>query len=359
MPSTAVNPRDAIKARERNTPSVPTNYDPKWTEAQSPTVPALAPVVEPPPVTDAGKAIFDLIAPNVERLIANLDSARVESAIERMAERLIPQRTELVIKQTDRPDVTIADPHESFARVLAYITHKVGRNQRRINVLLVGPAGSFKTTCGLQLAETLGLACRVISLGPQTPESKLTGYCDASGRFIPTAIIDTFRLGGVCVIDEMDAANAGILTALNAILEAPFITLANGETVTRHEDCYFIATANTWGDGATSAYVGRAKLDKATLDRFVKVAWNYNHKLEHKLFATCPTTARWVERIHTVRAAVFALGLEVVVSPRMTQTGAAFLQGGIPWAEVENTLLWDTLATDVASKLRARLAEAA
>lgn len=135
------------------------------------------------------------------------------------------------------------------------------------HVLMVGPAGTGKSTIAAQAAKALDLEEYSISLSPQTPASQLVGYMQATGDYVPTLFRKAFEDGGVFHFDEMDNAHPSVLAVINA-------ALANGKMafpdkmVHRHENFRAVASANTYGRGADRAYVGRQAIDAATLDRF-------------------------------------------------------------------------------------------
>jgi hypothetical protein len=59
-----------------------------------------------------------------------------------------------------------------------------------------------------------------------------------------------------------------LLVVNNSMASDEFHNPISGETVTRGETHYPVATANTFGTGATAQYGGREKLDAATRDRW-------------------------------------------------------------------------------------------
>jgi MoxR-like ATPase len=86
-----------------------------------------------------------------------------------------------------------------------------------------------------------------------------------------------------------------------------------------------IATANTWGLGATADYVGRSKIDAAFLSRFpVRIHWDYDSALEvaisgNESFARRVIAARERARTH---------GIKVIIDPRASQAGSALIAAG-------------------------------
>ena len=204
---------------------------------------------------------------------------------------------------------------------------------------LSGPAGSGKTTAAEKVADALGLS--FYFTGALDTEYKLLGFVDAQGKVVSTQFRRAWEEGGVFLFDEVDGSMAPALLAFNA-------ALANGvcpfpdATLRKHPDFICIAAANTWGHGATMEYVGRAKLDGASLDRFVKIAWDYDEELETALSGN----SKWAKYVQGVRAKARAKGLKHVISPRASIFGAELLAEGFTHDEVCQMTLAAGLAPD-------------
>jgi cobaltochelatase CobS len=149
----------------------------------------------------------------------------------------------------------------------------------RVNIMLVGPAGSGKTTLCFNIAKELGLDFDLIPVGPMTSKGDLLGMRNANGEYVETGFVKIYRNGGVFLIDEIDAGHAGVLTILNAALANGHLSTPGG-LVKKHKDCIIIAGANTFGTGANRQYVGRNQLDAATLDRFAFIEVPYDEGFE-------------------------------------------------------------------------------
>jgi energy-coupling factor transporter ATP-binding protein EcfA2 len=153
------------------------------------------------------------------------------------------------------------------------------------NVMLVGPAGSGKTTLAEQVAEALGSKFGHLSLSAGASESWLFGRNTPQG-FVPAEFAERFEHGGVFLLDEMDAADANMLIVINtALANGHLFNPMTGRTVSRHANFVCIAGCNTFGLGGNGQYTGRNRLDAATLDRFVLIPVDYLESLEAKL---CP-----------------------------------------------------------------------
>lgn len=201
-------------------------------------------------------------------------------------------------------------------------------------ILMVGPAGTGKTHSAQLAAESLGLDFYSISVGSQTSKSDLIGYMSATGTYIETAFRRAYENGGVFLLDEADAGNSNVLILLNAALSNGYMSFPD-KMVNAHEDFRLVASANTFGTGASRQYVGRNQLDAATLDRFTTILWEIDERIEAMLAGTTPEGKKWLKVVRAVRRkAIGELDLRVVISPRATQRGAQLLAADIPFREV-------------------------
>ena len=135
-----------------------------------------------------------------------------------------------------------------------------------INQMLVGPAGSGKTTLAAQVAQALNL--EFYFTGALQTKYDIIGFIDGNGIYHRTAFRNAFENGGVFLWDEIDSSDARAMVAFNSALENDTADFPDGN-VKRHPDFISIASANTYGRGADRMYIGRNHLDAATLDRFV------------------------------------------------------------------------------------------
>ncbi|GAB3272892.1 hypothetical protein GCM10027347_44870 [Larkinella harenae] len=205
-------------------------------------------------------------------------------------------------------------------------THKEFKNLLqhaaiRDNVMLVGPAGSGKTTVCQQVAEALELAFYCKSVCAQTSKAELLGYCDANGNYVTTEFRKAFEDGGLFVLDEVDAGNPNVIAVLNSALANEYCAFAD-KMVKKHEDFVLIACANTFGLGADRQYVGRNQLDAATLDRFSVIEFAYDETLERDLAPNkwfCNFTQKLRKELVAER---------VVISPRATILGGRLIEAG-------------------------------
>lgn len=223
--------------------------------------------------------------------------------------------------------------------------------QCRCNVMMVGPAGSGKTTIANQVAKALDVP--FFFNGALSSEYKLTGFVDANGKVVRTPFREAYEKGGVYLFDEIDGSMPDALLAFNAALSNGHADFPDG-TVEKHKDFYCIAAANTYGRGADRVYVGRSQMDGASLDRFVIIDLDYDEKLESALAANDD----WTGFVQRVRRAVESQKVRHIVSPRASIDGAKLLEAGLSRRAVEQAVIWKGLDKDTKRKVENAMASA-
>lgn len=156
-------------------------------------------------------------------------------------------------------------------------------------------------------------------------------------------------------MDEVDNGNPNVLTVLNSALSNGFMAFPDG-MVSRNKDFVLVATANTFGNGATADYVGRNPIDKAFLDRFTFIEVNIDNAVEEAMLASvvglhATVSSRWIETVRKCRTNAETYGLKVVVSPRATIKGAKWLRNGVDFSKVVDMTLVKGLKADQSAKL--------
>lgn len=237
--------------------------------------------------------------------------------------------------------------HAQFPKVLSALG-------ARLSIMMVGPAGTGKTTIASRAADALGLDFSSKSCTSQTTESSLVGFINAAGHYVTTEFRKRFEMGGVFLLDEVDNANPNVLGVLNS-------ALANGEMafpdgmVKRHADFVCVAAGNTYGNGATAEYVGRNPIDAATKDRFVFVDIHIDEDVERAMLDSIDLDAqvasRWLDIVRSARRNVANYGLKVVVSPRATMYGATLLGAGWHLQDVVDATLLKGAKADQTAKI--------
>ncbi len=193
-----------------------------------------------------------------------------------------------------------------------------------IPAMLVGPAGSGKTTACAMVADLLKIPFYAQSFCAQTSLSQLIGYKDAVGVYHPSIFRMAFEHGGVFLGDEIDAGNPNITAFLNAAISNGFCSFPDA-MVKRHKDFRMVAAANTFGNGKTIEYIGRNPIDAATLDRFVQILWPYDDEFEAKI----APYKKWLDIVRVFRKSVADRGLRHIISPRASLYGTKLLHSGM------------------------------
>lgn len=256
---------------------------------------------------------------------------------------------ELIKKHAMATTVTIQTPDE-IRNVPTGLHHKalplvLKMISAGVNVLMVGAAGSGKTTIAEQVAQALELD--FYFNGALSSEYKLSGFVDAQGRIVSTAFRRAYEFGGVYLFDEIDASMPDALLAFNAALANGHADFPDG-SIKRHPNFRCIAAANTYGKGADRVYVGRNQLDGASLDRFCVIDIDYDEKLERAL----ASNDNWVDYVQKIRNAIYKLKIRHIVSPRASLFGAKLLAAGLSEREVEDAAIWKGLDADSKNKIR-------
>ena len=198
---------------------------------------------------------------------------------------------------------------------------------RRVNILMVGPTGSGKTTAGEQLSKAMELD--FYFNGAIDTEYKLKGFIDAHGKLVSPQFRKAFEKGGVYLFDEVDASLPAAVLAFNAALSNHYCDFPDGK-IERHKDCIIIAAGNTWLGGGTFDYVGRMKQDAAFADRFATLHWPIDEKLE----TAVASNKEWCQFVQTARANAVRHGLKVIISPRATFFGELLLASKVDRKQV-------------------------
>lgn len=243
--------------------------------------------------------------------------------------------------QTAETETTTDDAapmrHKNYGQLLALAG-------ARVPVMLVGGAGSGKTTAARQVANDLGLSVITESCNPDMSATAATGYMSANGTYVPGFLHGVVKHGGVLLLDEFDSAPGDVVTVLNAVAASVAgdpITFPNGETVEIHSDFILIAGANTFGRGSFGGYK-RQTLDAATLDRFATLEWEVDETLE-LAFAE---NRDWTLKVQTIRGIVKANGLDMLITPRASINGAKALKAGLTMEEVMSLFIFKGASED-------------
>lgn len=279
------------------------------TETEEPvTIPVVPAATIPAPPADTASALAALIATLTPTVSPESIRAMVR---EEFASVVFPTKT-VVIREGQEAREVEGHTHAKLSDVIRIL----GTGE---HVMMVGPAGTGKSTIAHQAADALNLPAYSLSLSPQTSSATVFGYMQATGDYVRTLFREAYEFGGVFNFDEIDNGHPSILAAINGALANGHAAFPDG-MVERSADFRCVASANTYGRGADRKYVGRQALDAATLDRFTMVTIDIDETLERDLCqstgASTDTVTKVLTYVRKVRANIETHSLPLVVSPR-------------------------------------------
>lgn len=335
-------------------PPAPYVPQPKPESTTAPSAKFIADRATPQQVEDAAERVKNNIIQMVKNLTPNaasVDMQEVQKLIDTTEERLndhifnvafelkklcTPQIEKVYITPNVPDGAKVGTTHKQFDQLLKMVI--AGKQVSRFP-WLTGGAGGGKTHAAAQVAEALNVKFASLSVCAQTTQSAIFGYQNANGNYICTPFRDCYENGGLFCLDEIDNGNSNVLAALNSALSNGHASFPDG-SIKMHKDFYLIATANTTGNGATKAYVGRNQIDAATKDRFFFLDWTYDQEIE-KMMADGNMDA--YNKVIELRNKANQNNLTCVISPRATAGIAALLRIGFELNEAVNFAITEKL----------------
>lgn len=265
------------------------------------------------------------------------------------------ERVREIVKESVRESLASVAPRTIEVKVGEVATKIEGRTHYQfelvlkaiasgVNLAMTGPAATSKTTMAVQAATALGKEYMIFR--PMHSPSQAEGYNSAIGEYIQSNLYRAHKAGMVAIFDEFDASDPGITLVINSILDNKVFTYPNGETVS-NPDFQVIMTMNTKGTGSDRKYVGRNRLDAATLDRVCVLEVDRDLSLEASLIGIVeePQTLRiahggipdaqsWLSTVRQYRDDYSKSHPDKIVSMRAVRDGYKLLSAGIgaTWA---------------------------
>ena len=310
--------------------------------------------MKPEQYQDVFRSLAGALQDHLE-LNGQVDEAKVrEIAQETVNAARLPRP--LAVSINDGPTVHLEGrQHCQFTELLKYV------EEGHRNILMVGPAGSGKTTLAKDLAKALDRSFAFISLSAGVTETHLFGrmlpQADGTFAYVESPFVKVYRNGGVYLFDELDAADSNVMVSVNAALaNGVLCNPVTGEIIHRHEKCLILAAANTFGRGGDHMYVGRNALDAATLDRFVLCTLNvgYDSELEMDLARSILEQVQadeLVAWVNALREKITDNRLRRIASTRLVVNSAAAMKRGATLADVKGRFHQDWSRDELAKVL--------
>lgn len=310
-------------------PNERANVDGKPTPVSPVNVPAERPNGEGPVSTDTNYLAYlawqELQAPKAPAI----DAAEIARLVKVAVENIVAP-TVVITERVDGSVRQVTGAHCQLPEVLKGLLAKS-------NVLMVGPAGTGKSSLGESAAEALGLEYYAISLSPMTAKNEIFGYMNATGDYVRSLFREAYEHGGLFQFDEMDCCNAAVLKSINAAIAGNRAAFPDG-MVKKHDDFRCVASANTYGRGPDRRYVGAQQLDYSTLDRFSVKTIEVDEGLELALCRATGVGEETVQKVLTynrrLRKAADREKMLVLVTPRASMGMCAEIREGVTWENV-------------------------
>ena len=275
----------------------------------------------------------------VSEAISAISTGIAEAVLSKIKVSSLDGKKGKEIKPFDRESELV---HEKFDKLRTCV-------EAGVIPMLVGPAGTGKSTAVEQVARTMGLPFYTMNRIQNSFD--LTGYNDANGKYVSTQFYDAYVNGGIFFFDEIDASSPEALVTINTALAQGYMAFPNG-LVKMHPDFKVVAAGNTYGKGANRQYCGRNSLDSATLDRFMIIEWDYDRKLEAKIIKD----QELLEFAWAVRDAIESNRLQIIISTRGIKATSKIIEtshgkDGFSIAEALEGNLFENVKVDTLYKL--------
>lgn len=263
-----------------------------------------------------------------------IDENRVREIIRESLSKVKPKQ--IVVKLNDaKPAQIEGTVHYQFPLVLTAINAGV-------NLALSGSTATSKTTMAIQAAKALSRGYLIQPVNEGTTKADILGYCTATGDYVGSLLYKAMKEGLILIVEEIDSGSPASLLAFNNAVDNRELTFPNGETVQAHKDFSVVCTMNTKGTGSDRKFVGRNRLDAATLDRFCILEVERDLSMEAAIIGISepqkevnlkqggvPDPQGWLDNVRELRAKYDSSHPDKIVSMRAVRDGWKLIQAGI------------------------------
>ncbi|MCU8005807.1 AAA family ATPase [Shewanella sp. SM96] len=163
--------------------------------------------------------------------------------------------------------------------------------KQMLSLGLQGHTGTGKTELALYLADKLNLPIYIVKIharmNPQDLEGSYVldvenGQTVTRKEYGPAA--KAYLNGGILLLDEFDKASGELTSAMHLLVEGkPWPLEMFKETIQKHDQCFCIGTANTYGAGHDERYITSNQMDSAFLSRFMWLQTHYPNIVQESI----------------------------------------------------------------------------
>ncbi|MCU8014969.1 AAA family ATPase [Shewanella sp. SM74] len=163
--------------------------------------------------------------------------------------------------------------------------------KQMLSLGLQGHTGTGKTELALYLADKLNLPIYIVKIharmNPQDLEGSYVldvenGQTVTRKEYGPAA--KAYLNGGILLLDEFDKASGELTSAMHLLVEGkPWPLEMFKETIQKHDQCFCIGTANTYGAGHDERYITSNQMDSAFLSRFMWLETHYPNIVQESI----------------------------------------------------------------------------
>jgi nitric oxide reductase NorQ protein len=224
------------------------------------------------------------------------------------------------------------------------------------NTLLVGPAGTGKSTLVEYVAQCAGAPLITVSCDLELDKTELLGRPEIKGgdtHWVDGPVTMAMRHGYWIVFDEANMAKPEVMSVLHAVLDhrRRLVLKENGnEVIKAHENFRVFATMNP-------GYEGTGELNQAFKDRFgVVLAVGYMPPAKEKMLLTKrtgidkSTASLMVKAANDSRKMAENGEVSEAISPRTLLEWAQAVKNGYPALEAAEFTVLDKVARDKAER---------
>lgn len=214
-------------------------------------------------------------------------------------------------------EIAVAEEIESSLNGLDHVNYNQIKTlvYNKTNVYIYGPSGAGKNYTVSKIAKELDLKFYFSNAVKEI--YTLKGFVDANSNYNTTEFRKAFENGGLFFLDEFDASDEDVVSWLNSALANGYAEFPDVGRIEAHEDFRVIAAGNTDGNGATSRFNGRNKMEASTKDRFAFIEFDYNEKLEKEIFNQNEKTKDLYKTFKEIRESIKKnSAIDIIVSTR-------------------------------------------